>query len=279
MQVGQQAIQQQGGVGLDFGSKLFQLKPATIVINQPNTQVQGATPGKLRITETGDQYDEMIVTLLTMPEERRDYYIGEAGQLNRSPENLMCFSRDMERPHPKAKAPQAMSCATCPKASWEKWRQTKRKEDIPACDAHYLGLFIDTVYQLPMRMFVRSKGKDPFERGMQELARKFKLLQTDRQRNGQPLPDIWDIRFKLSTEKITTGKLASYVPKLSEFKIVTDEEREKFGQIYQEYTSRGKKLADKSAETEAAAQIDTIDAELVPAGSESSNVIEGEIVI
>lgn len=276
MQVGQQAIQQ-GGVGLDFGSKLFQLKPATIVINQPNTQVEGATPGRLRITETGDQYDEMIVTLLMMPEERRDFYIGEPGQLNRSQENLMCFSRDMLRPDLKAKAPQGMTCATCPKASWEKWRQDKRKENIPPCDAHYLALFIDTVYQLPLRMYIRSKAKDPFERGMQELARKFKLLQTDKQKRGEALPNIWDIRFKLSTEKITTGKLASYVPKLSDFKAVTPEEQLQFGQIYAEYTSRGKKQDDKAAEKEAGAT-ETIDAEFVPPGTES-NVIDAEIVI
>lgn len=272
--VGQEQLAH-GGVGLDFGSRLFQLKPATIVINQPNTQQPGAIPGRLRITETGDQYEEMLVALLKMPEERRDWYVGESGQLNRSPENLMCFSRDMVRPHINAKAPQAVTCDTCPKASWEKWRQDKRKENIPPCDAHYLALFIDTVYQLPLRMFIRSKGKDPFERGMQELARKFKLMQS------QGLnPNIFDIRFKLSTEKITTGKLVSFVPKLSDFKALTPEERDKFGEIYLEFTSRGKKQADKATEAEASAAIDhAIEAEIVAAGSEGSGVVEGEIVL
>lgn len=259
-------------MGLDFGSKLFRLKPATININQPNTQVEGAIAGKLRISETGDQFEEMFVTLLAMPQERRDYYTGEPGQLNRSADNLMCFSRDMIRPHEKAKVPQAVKCDGCPKASWEKWRQTKKKEDIPPCDAYYYALFIDTVYKLPLQMYIRSKAKQPFEAGMQELARKFKLMQS------QGLnPNIFDLRFRLSVKKITTGKLVSYVPFLSDFKAFTEEERAEFGDIYLEFTNRGRKQADNAAELEAADQIDqaasVIDAEVVEPGS------QGEIQI
>jgi hypothetical protein len=277
--IGQQANAiQQGGMGLDFGSKLFRLKPATININQPNTQVEGAVAGKLRISETGDQFDEMFVTLLLMPQERRDYYTGEQGQLNRSADNLMCFSRDMIRPHANAKVPQALKCDGCPKADWSKWRQTKRKEDIPPCDAYYYALFIDTVYKLPLQMYIRSKSKQPFEAGMQELARKFKLMQS------QGLnPNIFDIRFRLSTKKITTGKLTSYVPALSDFKALSEPERQAFGDIYLEFSNRGKRQADDQAAAEAESQIDaaaaTIDAEIVEPGSEGSHVQEGEIII
>jgi hypothetical protein len=275
VQVGQQAIQQ-GGMGLDFGSKLFRLKPATININQSNTQADGAIPGKLRINETGQQFDEMFVTLLAMPQERRDFYTGEPGQLNRSSDNLMCFSRDMIRPHKNAKVPQAISCGNCPKASWEKWRQTKKKEDIPPCEAYYYALFIDTVYKLPLQMYIRSKSKQPFEAGMQELARKFKLMQSQGLK-----PNIFDIRFKLSTAKIVTGKLPSFVPKLSEFKAISDEEKQQFGDIYLEFVNRGNRQSEQQAEAEAS-QIDeataTIDAEVVQPGTES-NVIEPEIVI
>jgi hypothetical protein len=270
---GSQAIQQ-GGMGLDFGSKLFQLKPATININQPNTQVQGAIPGKLRISETGDQYDEMFVTLLDMPQERRDYHVGE-GELFRQPENLMCFSRDMIRPHQNAKVPQALKCEGCPKASWDKWRQDKRKENIPPCDVFYYALFIDTVYKLPLQMYIRSKSRKPFEAGMQNLARTFKLMQSQ----GQT-PNICDIRFRLSTTKITTGKLASYVPCLSDFKASSAEERAAFGEIYLEFANRRK---GPDASDPATAKIDTaarvIEAEIVQPGMESDHVFEPEIII
>lgn len=264
-------------MGVDFGSRLFRLKPATININQPNTQVEGAVPGRLRINETGDQFDKLFVTLLMMPQERRDYYVGEKGQLNRTRENLMCFSRDMIRPHEKARIPQAQLCKSCPKADWTKWRQTQSKDDIPPCDAYFYALLIDTEYQLPLQMYIRSKGKQPFEQGMQELARKFKLLQVEKEKKGEPKPNIFDIRFTLSTQKIQTGKLFSYVPKLSEFKVISEEEKQAFGQIYLDFVNRGQTADDGAADD---AEIDqstkTINAELVPPGQESGNVIEGE---
>lgn len=252
-----QAIQQ-GGVGIDFGSKLFQLKPATLTINQPNTQTEGAIKGKLRISETGDQFEEMYVTLLKMPVEQRAYYIGEPGQLNRTPDNLMCFSRDMFRPDAAAKVPQSIKCDGCPKASWEKWRQSKKKEDIPPCDAYYYALFIDTVYKMPMQMYIRSKSKGPFEAGMQNLARTFAKMKSQGQN-----PNIWDIKFRLSTEAIKTGNLTSYVLKISNPEAISDGERAEFGEMYMSYVNRGKpsEPAQEAAKIDTAEQI--IDAEVI----------------
>src|ERR1700674_77591 len=98
-----------GGHGIDFGSKLFNLKPATLSIVQKMSQVANATPGKLRINETGEEFDLMTVVLLAMPVEWRDYHIGEKGGLNRTQENLMCFSRDLIRPDARSKDPQALT--------------------------------------------------------------------------------------------------------------------------------------------------------------------------
>lgn len=239
-----------GGLGVDFSSKLFQLKPATININQPNTTAEGAIKGKLRISETGDQFDEMFVALLLMPQEQRSYYVGESGQLNRTPDNLHCFSRDMQFPDKAAKYPQAQSCATCPRASWDLWRKTKLKTDIPACDAYYYALFIDTVYKMPLQMFIRSKSKQPFEAGMQNVARTLAKLKA----TGKN-PNIFDIGFKLTTKKIQTGNLPSYILNLSDFRVITDEEREQFGDIYLQYTNRNKAAEDKAAELEAQNQV------------------------
>src|SRR5271168_2044075 len=85
-----------GGLGIDYGSKFFNLKPATVSVVQKNSTTEGAIPGKLRISTTGQQFDIMHVALLKMPEEMRQYHIGNASDLNRTFENLMCFSKDMQ---------------------------------------------------------------------------------------------------------------------------------------------------------------------------------------
>lgn len=228
-------IATQGGVGVDFSSPLFQLSPSTIAINQPNTQLEGAIRGKLRITDTGQQFEEMVVTLLKMPTKQRAYYTGQAGQLNRTPDNLECFSRDSKRPDVTARVPQSVTCDNCQHGDlgWNKWRQTKLKEDIPQCDAFYHALFIDTVFKMPLQMFVRSKSKGPFEDGMKLLARTLYMLE---QSTGTK-PNIYDISFKISTKKIMTGALPSYVLQLSDFKGITEEERAVFGKVYLDYAA------------------------------------------
>lgn len=264
----------QGGLGLDFGSKLFQLKPATINIVQPNSQAEGAIKGKLRISETGDQFDSMFVTLLTMPVEQRSYYAGEPGTLSRTPDNLMCFSRDMVRPDPKAKVPGALRCEGCPKASWDKWRQTKERKDIPPCDAYYYTVLIDTEFKMPLQMYIRGGGKAPFEQGMQNLSRKFAMMKA----KGLN-PNIFDIGFKLSTARSQKGQTVTYLPVLSDFRVLTEAEREEFGEVYQQFINRKNRAAD-AAQAAEVDQIDestkTIDAQVVEPTGE---VYEGEIVI
>jgi hypothetical protein len=240
---------QQGGLGLDFGSKLFQLKPATLNINQPSTQAEGAVKGLLRVSETGDQFEEVFVTLLMMPAEQRQYYVGEAGQLNRTPENLHCFSRDMLTPDLKAKYPQSPTCKSCPKQSWDKWRETRLKADIPPCDAFYLAYMIDTVYKSPLKMYFRSTAKKPFEAGMQQLARTFAKIKATTGKN----PNIFDIGFRLGTKMIQTGKNQSWIPTFSDFRAITEDEREAFGSIYLEFINRGN-TSDEEAQAQAEAE-------------------------
>jgi hypothetical protein len=224
---------QTGGQGVDFTNPLFRLKPVTIAINQPNTQVDGAIKGKLRITETGQQFDEMLVTLLKMPVIQRQYYTGGTGTMNRTPDNLVCFSRDNIRPDETAKVPQAMLCSNCKNASWDRYNETKVSEDKPACDAFYYAMFIDTVYNIPMRMFVRSLSKKSFEAGMSELSRTLYMMQSQGMK-----PNVYDVAFKLSTKKVLTRGLPSYVVNLSDFQVITPEQQAKFGAIYLQFLNR-----------------------------------------
>jgi hypothetical protein len=265
---------QEGGLGVDFSNRLFSLKPANLFIVQNNSTIEGAIKGNLRIAETGDQFDHIYCTLLVMPTEQRQYHIGEPGELNRTPENLMCFSTDMTVPHPKARIPQAMNCASCPRADWGPWREYKEKNDgktnknlIPPCDAHYRALLIDDQYKLPLQYFIRSKAKEPFESGMQNLARVFAMMRAEGKQ-----PNIFDVRFKLSTKLVTTGKFQSYVPVFSEFTPLTTEQREKFGAVYLQYIAQKSRKEEANAQAEAEAE--------VSAANESVNasVTEGEYI-
>lgn len=260
---------QQGGLGIDFSSKLFALKPVTINIVQPNSTAEGALKGHLRISETGMQFRDMDVTLLKMPVEQRSYYIGEPGNLNRTPDNLMCFSRDMVEPDRSAKMPQSLKCANCTKADWVPYRKEKAagrnpgKDLIPPCDAFYYSVFIDTVLKMPMQMYIRSKSKQTFEAGMQNVARTLMMMKSQ----GQE-PNIFDVRFRLSTKLIKTGNFSSYVLDISDAKAITEDQREEFGAIYQQYVNRN----NRSLEEEAAAQIDQATA------SVDSAVLDGDYV-
>lgn len=264
---------QEGGLGVDLSSRLFELKPATLTIVQPNSQVEGGVKGHLRITETGDQFAEMWATLLVMPREQRQYYIGNVGELNRNPENLMCFSSDMVVPHPKAKVPQAINCANCQRASWDAWREYKEangstnKNLIPPCDAHYVALFIDNQYKLPLRMYIRSKAKEPFEFGMNNLARVISMAKAEGKN-----PNIFDVKFRMSTKLITTGKFQSYVPIFDKFTFVTDAEREQFGAMYLQYIASQTRREQNAAQAEAESEISESQADV------ESSLVEGEYV-
>lgn len=229
-----------GGLGINFKSAFFNLKPATININQPTTQAEGAIKGKLRLTPSGSQSDFLRVALLATPTEQRQYYIGEKGQ-NRTPDNLMCFCRDVQRaqnkartelqgPDGKARVPQSMLCRSCPKADWEPWRQNKVQELIPPCDSFFHASFINVDTKLPMQMYIRSKSKQPFEKGMDAVTQI--LYEMDAQ---GITPNIFDVTFRLGTKGVQNGKTTTYILDMSDFRVVTPEEKISFAAVFAKY--------------------------------------------
>jgi hypothetical protein len=234
--IGTTAIQEAGD-GLDFSSKMFRLKPVTITLNQPMTQADGAIPGKLRINETGEQYDKMRVVLIATPSERCNYYEGVGDMIKRS-ENLMCFSNDMVQPNNNARNPQAMACSACPKnpdlnANWSKWRDNgKNKSDIPGAEITLKVLLIDTQYQMPMYFYATRKSKKAFEAAMENIARLFMKLKAEGKK-----PNIYDIGFDLSSVRDTVNK-QNFNLKIDGFKLVTPEEQVKFGALFQQFKNR-----------------------------------------
>lgn len=271
-----------GGMGLDFNSPLFRLKALTLTLNQSNTSAEGAIPGKLRVSETGQQYDDLFVTLLEMPVEQRAYYEGEAGTLHRTPDNLMCMCRNVtrdpnnprretSRPDAAARVPQALKCEGCGRASWDKWNKSKTKDNIPPCDLYYLAILLDTRFKMPFKMYIRSKNKKPFEDGMENLSRTFRMMMSEGLK-----PNIFDIGFKLSTRKIITNKLPSYVLNISDVMPITPEQRKEFGAIYLEFANRSKSRSEESDADQIDNASNSIDAQVSPGGP---TILEGEIVI
>ena len=264
----------QGGLGVDFSNPLFRLEPATLSIVQKNTTVEGAKQGFLRISETGDQFEEVWATMLAMPTESRQYHIGDKSEMNRTPENLVCWSSNMIVPHDKARIPQAINCASCARSSWTAWREYKEKNNgqtnktlIPPCDSSYKALLIEDQYKLPLRMFIRSDNRGPFEEGMKNLARVI-AMQKAKGKN----PNIFDVKFKIATKLTTKGKYTYYILKFSDFTPITEEEREQFGAVYLQYVSQtdrkqeAKAVAEAEAETSAtndAIDVGTVEGEYV----------------
>lgn len=260
-----------GGQGINLTSRLLQLKPATLSLNQKMTQAKGAIPGKLRIVETGQQFDSMTVALLDTPVEQRAYYEGE----EKNNDTRLCFSLDLVTPHKDAAVPQAYKCSGCPKASWEKWRQTKLPKDIPPCETFYKAWLIDTVYQFPLVMYIRATMKKPFEAGLQNLARTLAILKAQGQN-----PNIWDIKFTLGiTEEQNKKKQQFFNIDMSDFKATTPEERLAFGTFYEQLTATRNRAADASSEAEAAEQIAAQTETVSAAVTESAPApVEGEYV-
>lgn len=256
-----------GGIGLDFTSKAFRLKPATLTINQRMTQLESAIPGKLRIVETGQQFDTLRVALLVMPQISRKFYEGEKGSFNRTQENLMCFSNDMRKPDIRSRVPQCLSCATCPMATWD---NSTTPATAPLCAPQWYALMVDTTTGIPLRMFIRGASKKPWEAGMENLARTFRMLQE----SGHN-PNLFDLEFTLTTETHKKQK-TTYIIKLdtTDCKLVSPEQSAKYYELHKQ-ASNVETGTDDDTETQKVAS--TIDAQVIEPGGD--DVIEGEIVI
>jgi len=244
-----------GGIGIDFNSKLFKPKATTLVINQGMTQAEGAIPGKLRVVETGEQFTSLDVVMLVMPKQWRDFYMGDRtdGKLYRTPENLVCFSRDMHAPDARSKMPQAMRCEGCSHSNWSDGKP-------PVCDPYYFITLLDTTTQLPLKMYVRGTSIKPFEAGMQNFIRNYQLLK------GKGMnPNIFDIKFTLTTEKSKTKSGNSiHLLKIDgkSFKMITESERDAFGPIYLDYVNYQSSKPDDTPEAVIESKVKDIEAEV-----------------
>lgn len=156
---------QVGGAGLD--APFFKARPQSIELVSKATRQEGAQPGKFRVVTTNEHFDELRVVLLAVPQPQREWYDNDGKTY--SSDLKKCFSTDNVRPHPKAKEPQAMLCATCPKGdiNWEKWRQTRSPQDLPPCSMYYHLFLAEKNTQTPYYLNVKGTSVNPFRQAME----------------------------------------------------------------------------------------------------------------
>lgn len=236
------------GVGLS--SKLFKLKPSTIELVQKSTRQEGATPGKFRDISNNRHFDTLHVVMLIEPVEQRQWFKGQEFKK----ENKMCFSLDNIQPHPRAQAPPAMYCNSCPMGdvNWAKWRQTRDPKDLPPCSKYWHLVIATRDGRMPYYFNIKGTGVSVFEHNMDEFGRMLyewsmnvknenkmiaeansKLEPGVEPKPLLPLPNIFDISFHI-TPKLQNGV---WVPESSDFKAVRPEDRKDFGDMYVDFVA------------------------------------------
>lgn len=297
---------ERGGLGLN--SRIFAITPSTIEIVQKMTRAEGAIPGKLRVTDTNSHFEEMQVVMLKEPQEQRAYFEGDEF----SKDSKICFSLDNIEPHEKAKIIQAPKCGyrdatgrfvpTCPQASWEKWRQTKQRVDLPKCKEYWHIVLADRVTQLPYYMNVRGKSIEPFVKAMKTLVKLIHLMKATAQAentalaesnpevkmavlSGQPhpllkpMPNIFDISFKMYAVPQANGTY--WTLGFKDIVPLKFEDRSKFGALFLEFANRKAVYAEQAEQAQAEAAAIAEEATVDQSFTEppTTGPVTGEIVI
>lgn len=263
-----------GGVGI--GAAIFKGRPQIMELVQRTTRQEGAVPGKFRNTATNEHFDTLRVVLLDAPREQREYYLNNG---TFSKDNKLCFSVDNVQPHAKAKQPQALYCASCPKGDirWKKWRETQDPKDLPECGMFYHIFYADRGTQAAFYMNIKGTSVKPFKDAME--TQMYNILQkvvanvkqTNKQRGYvlvmdqktkvtqwianpdfvlpegkterdpiEPMPNIFDISFEMYVT--TRDKGGPPVIGCRDFKLMQPAERAEFGALYVEFATRRQSL-------------------------------------
>lgn len=258
---------QRGGLGLN--SKIFTLTPSTIELVQKMSRAEGAIPGKLRITDTNQHFDEMQVVMLFEPVEQRAYFEGN----DYSKDSKICFSTDAVQPHDKAKVAQAPLCAKCPNASWEKYRQTKQRADLPKCKEYWHVVLADRITQMPYYLNVRGASIQPFIKAMKVVVKMIHLMKAQGQN-----PNVFDVSFKIYP--VAQEKSTYYTLGFKDFAPLKTEDRPKFGALFLDFANRkAQGAAATEEEAEAIAQAEAETAVNTAVAEPTTGAVEGEIVI
>lgn len=257
---------------VDFGT-IDKITPFTLNMDQPMSQTEGAQPGMLRLVETGLLRKEVKVALLEKPRESRRYELGKFPN-----SKLVCFSRDMKAPDKAAPSQQAMSCAGCKHASWDRYNASPSPENIPGCKITARVVMIDYDRTAPIQMYVRGKSRsEGLENGLQQVIQEFMSI---KQAQGRV---AWtDVLLTLTTVKQKGNP--NYMLVIRDVHPLTTEERKHLSSITDLLGRQKVAFMEKVAKKAEAEQHQSMDdtttnqVESAVSTTPSSNVIEGEYV-
>lgn len=252
---------------VDFG-QIKKITPYTLSIDQPMSQKEGVQPGMLRIVETGALRKEVRIVLIQKPRETRAYEIGEFPD-----KTTICFSRDMVTPDKRSQEMQAMACAGCKHASWDKYNKTQNFKDAPGCKitSQIVAIDYDNVY--PVTSYIRGKSRSAgLEEGLKQIIQQFVTLKMTK---GSV---AWtDVIMTFTTEK--GKKNNNYVLKIKNVHPLTAEEREHLAGIITLVGQQKAQMLARVAENEAKASAAAVDDEVTKVASgQTSTPIDGEYV-
>jgi hypothetical protein len=250
-----------GGLGFDAG--IFQLRPAFLKLLQP-MNLLSLPAGTLLDTESKNTFTDIQVVLMNKPAQaRKKYFPGN----NFTRDSVQCFSTDMTVPHASAKDKQAMDCAHCIHASWDKWRQTRSNTDLPACKEYWTLSFVERTTRMPYKMNVEGGSISNFKEGMAQLARtgammlanvkqenlkiteENKTLPADQQKPLKPAPSVFDISFRIYVIAPQAGDSnRNYKLGFKDFRALKPEDREEFGSLFLQYVTRIQQQANVPAD-------------------------------
>jgi hypothetical protein len=179
------------------------------------------------------------------PVEQREMY--RKGEYTKDAKE--CFSLTNVQPHPKAKNPPALYCASCPmgEVMWEGWRRAKDKGItgdqltalLPKCRKYWHLFIADRTTRMPYYLNVKGTSVKPFELAMQNVARLFQMMISNLRTEKKPEPEtigglIWKISFTMYSEL----KNGTWQMGFKDFKVMTPEDAAEFGQIFADITAR-----------------------------------------
>jgi len=251
-------------------SRLFVLKPSNIELVSKATRQEGATPGTFRDTSTNEAFKELKAVILFEPIEQREMY--RKGEYTK--DSKLCFSLDNVQPHPRAKNPPALYCATCPMgdSNWTKWRDAKAKGIsgdqlsalLPACRKYWHLFIANRATQMPHYINIKGTSVKPFEEAMQNVARIFQMIIANikaeiRAGKDVKMPDsISDIIWKISFTMVPELKNGTWQMGFKNFGMMNEADQEGFGKIIADINARraaGQVQSQEAAEAEEAAAV------------------------
>jgi hypothetical protein len=235
---------QTGGLGL---SGLGDLRPTSMLLVQPTTDVEGVLPGLYLDKLSGTTWKTLKLVPLRISHVR-DKYPSDKFVKGEKP---ICKSFDGVYPitNNSDLVPQAPNCSVCPHSSWAGYNNRTKTGIKPSCKEGVSILFIEQESGLPFWINLIGKSVREGKQLKEAILRNAKMAKARTKRNV----NIFDYVVTMASEK-DTGSPA-YIAKFRKVDLMTPEEAEMFGPMYMQIVERKNQLEKEQAADDGAGEI------------------------